>query len=690
MSQSTSKPAAPRTPGTPSEAEKSALRRAEGPTGDSARQAAGNEAGAGVANSHGSPVGNSIGSPVGNQFGSVADRPAVENGTPNTASGTGKTLLLVDDDDATRVAMSYILSHEGFTVEEARNGQDAVSAVAGKHFDMVLMDIEMPKLDGVRALAMIRRAPLGKNTPVIMLTKHSSREQVKRCLTFGARDFIAKHGMSVPALMSKIYKSMYCECPGPGTVNSEKAGHDSAGKTAEGVGAAGKNDGKTQASAAAAIDETPLDAKLFKEKAESIGRTDREKSKETLAFCELPSIFPALRGEVVMGLKSGPDAAEDVVRAIEQDPAMVVEMLDHANKAQSGNTQAMDIDTAVHWIGRSSIEELLKAHQGVRPKVDAKLRPWLLSWWRHSIAVAQIAGELALAMKISPTVARVAGVLHDIGRLQLLASPLSEKLIKAYELSPRLNISTSSAEQTLLGTNHKQIGTEFCVRHHVPMELAKVCETHDADDTARERMDEKSAAMSALIGAADQLAKAAGYGCLPNEELLPMPAAVVRVLREQGHQKLEQTFAEIETLCLWRLGNEKALSLGPEKALAGMRLALVTPAPGPWNPLQRCLTRAEAVLSLYPSVKDLMDSGAGVEAVVVDYMDTNLNLGMPMLRRLCETKATAQVPKLLLARRADEPEARVSQAMLSVAVYPTPVRQNTLTQLIRRLITPQA
>jgi putative nucleotidyltransferase with HDIG domain len=388
----------------------------------------------------------------------------------------------------------------------------------------------------------------------------------------------------------------------------------------------------------------------------------------------------------VMGLKAGPSAAEDVVRAIEQDPAMVVEMLDHANKSQSSNTQAMDIDTAVHWIGRSSIEELLKAHQGVRPKVDPKLRPWLLSWWRHTIAVSQIAGDLALAMKVSPTVARVAGVLHDIGRLQLLASPLSERLIKAYELCPRLSVSTSYAEQTLLGTNHKQVGAEFCGRHHVPAELAKVCETHDADDTARERMDEKTAAMSALIGAADQLAKAAGYGCLPNEELLPMPGAVVRVLREQG-QKLEQTFAEIETLCLWRLGGEKTLPLGLQRPLSGMRLALVTPVPGPWNPLQRCLARAEGALSVYPSVKDLMDNSASVEAIVVDYTDTNLSLGLPMLRRLCETKSTAQVPKLLLARRTDEPEARVSQAMLSVAVYATPVRQAALAQMIRRLIT---
>jgi putative nucleotidyltransferase with HDIG domain len=598
----------------------------------------------------------------------------------------GKSLLLVDDDDATRAAMSYILSHEGFAVDEARNGQDAVTAVAGKRFDIVLMDIEMPRLDGVRALAMIRRSPLGKHTPVIMLTKHSSREQVTRCLTLGARDFIAKHGMNVTSLLEKIRKNLTSEGSATLSSTSEKERQEEqSGKATEGP-ATSRTDPKAHASDVVTNDDTPLDARLWKEKAESIGRTDREKTREILTLCELPSIFPALRGEVVMGLKAGPSAAEDVVRAIEQDPAMVVEMLDQANKSQASNTLAMDIDTAVHWIGRSSIEELLKAHQGVRPKVDPKLRPWLLSWWRHSIAVSQIAGDLALAMKVSPTVARVAGVLHDIGRLQLLASPLSEKLVKAYEMCPRLCVGTSFAEQTLLGTNHKQIGAEFCVRHHVPTELAKVCETHDADDAARERMDEQSAALSALIGAADQLAKAAGYGCLPNEELLPMPGAVVRVLREQG-QKLEQTLAEIETLCLWRLGGEKSLPLGLENPLSGMRVALVTPVPGAWNPLQRCLARAEATLSVFPSVKDLMDTSAPVEAIVVDYTDTNLNLGMPMLRRLCETKSTAQVPKLLLARRTDEPEARVSQAMLSVAVYATPVRQTTLTQMIRKLIT---
>ena len=417
---------------------------------------------------------------------------------------------------------------------------------------------------------------------------------------------------------------------------------------------------------------------------EIIGRSDRDKAKLFLEKTELPTIFPSLRGEVIMSLKAGPSAAEDVVRAVEQDPAMVIEMLDHANRNQESQAQAMDIDTAVHWIGRSSIEELLKGHGGMRVKVDAKFRPWLLRWWRHSMAVGQIAAELAPFVKIKPSVARLAGLIHDVGRLQLLTSELGEKLVTCYELGARMTIGTTYAEQTLIGMTHKQAGVEFCTRHHVPADLARICDSHDLDDTGRERMDENSSGLSALINAAEQIAKAAGYGSLPNDEMASVPAVMQKIVKENA-TIIERAVAEIETLCLWRVGSEKLPPLDPPVKIKGCSVLFVSPSCGPWNPYQRTLINHGGEVTAFATIKDLLDSRSLADAIVIDCTDTNLSLGMPMLRRLNETASYHQIPKLLMARRTDEPEDRASQAMLSMAVYPTPIRQHTLLSMITKL-----
>ena len=83
-----------------------------------------------------------------------------------------------------------------------------------------------------------------------------------------------------------------------------------------------------------------------------------------------------------------------------------------------------------------------------------------------------------------------------------------------------------------------------------------------------------------------------------------------------------------------------------------------------------------------------MESRQVADIIIIDYSDTSLSLGLPMLRRLNETAALARVPKILLARRSDEPEKNISQAMLWMNVYPTPIRQHSLLQMIHRILNP--
>ena len=77
-------------------------------------------------------------------------------------------ILLADDDMPTRRRMEIMLKRMGFEVDIVKNGQEAVECVQGKDYDLVLMDLQMPKLDGRQATAKIREN--GSNVKIVALT----------------------------------------------------------------------------------------------------------------------------------------------------------------------------------------------------------------------------------------------------------------------------------------------------------------------------------------------------------------------------------------------------------------------------------------------------------------------------------------------------------------------------------------
>lgn len=100
------------------------------------------------------------------------------------------TVLIVDDEPSIRISLRTILSGLGFAVVEAARGEEAVSLVRTAHFDIVLLDINMPGLGGIEVCRAIR-----KNTPllpIVMLTVQGSEDRKVEALDAGADDYITK------------------------------------------------------------------------------------------------------------------------------------------------------------------------------------------------------------------------------------------------------------------------------------------------------------------------------------------------------------------------------------------------------------------------------------------------------------------------------------------------------------------
>src|SRR5947208_4374257 len=99
------------------------------------------------------------------------------------------TILLVDDEDAVQKLLTYPLEHEGFRVVQARDGEEALRRFEHEQIDLVVLDLMLPKLDG---LEVCRRLRATSSVPIIMLTARDDELDKVIGLELGADDYITK------------------------------------------------------------------------------------------------------------------------------------------------------------------------------------------------------------------------------------------------------------------------------------------------------------------------------------------------------------------------------------------------------------------------------------------------------------------------------------------------------------------
>jgi DNA-binding response OmpR family regulator len=99
------------------------------------------------------------------------------------------TILLVDDEDAVQKLLAYPLERDGFTVVQARDGEEALARFGEQHVDLVVLDVMLPKFDG---LEVCKRLRASSTVPIIMLTARDDELDKVLGLELGADDYITK------------------------------------------------------------------------------------------------------------------------------------------------------------------------------------------------------------------------------------------------------------------------------------------------------------------------------------------------------------------------------------------------------------------------------------------------------------------------------------------------------------------
>lgn len=121
---------------------------------------------------------------------------------------TNCKILLAEDCELNARLLSMLFNQNGIQVQVAKNGREAIDKIQLNNFDIVLMDLEMPVMNGYEATAVIRQQ-FGNTIPVIAMTAHTRPGEKAKCLQSGMNGYITKPA-DEELIFSAIYKLLYC------------------------------------------------------------------------------------------------------------------------------------------------------------------------------------------------------------------------------------------------------------------------------------------------------------------------------------------------------------------------------------------------------------------------------------------------------------------------------------------------
>src|SRR5215470_7468000 len=112
--------------------------------------------------------------------------------TKQSPSTPASLLLVVDDNSMNRIMLSRYITKLGYQARLCENGRQALELLQSEAFDLVLLDVEMPEMDGYQVLEQLKADPRLRDIPVIMISAVEELESVVKCIELGAQDYLPK------------------------------------------------------------------------------------------------------------------------------------------------------------------------------------------------------------------------------------------------------------------------------------------------------------------------------------------------------------------------------------------------------------------------------------------------------------------------------------------------------------------
>ncbi len=120
---------------------------------------------------------------------------------------SAKKILIVENDTVISKILAHALTENGFAVTEARDGVEGIAVAGAQTPDLILLDIDMPKMDGLTMLKELRKA--GNTTPIIMLTNLNNPDYIADAAEHGVREYLIKADWEIDDIAARCNESCH-------------------------------------------------------------------------------------------------------------------------------------------------------------------------------------------------------------------------------------------------------------------------------------------------------------------------------------------------------------------------------------------------------------------------------------------------------------------------------------------------
>jgi len=119
-----------------------------------------------------------------------------------------KKILIVEDEEPLRSALREKFTREGFSIIEGKDGEEGLNIALSEHPDLILLDIIMPKMDGMTVLKKLHEDKVGKEIPVILLTNLSDDQKVAEAIKEGVYEYLVKSDWKLSDLVKEVKEKL--------------------------------------------------------------------------------------------------------------------------------------------------------------------------------------------------------------------------------------------------------------------------------------------------------------------------------------------------------------------------------------------------------------------------------------------------------------------------------------------------
>lgn len=365
-------------------------------------------------------------------------------------------VLVVDDMAILRDPIAICLRQAGFDAACAADGAAALEAMRKSPPDLLLLDLAMPNVDGLRVLRAMRQEPRLAGLPVILLTAVSDSRVIVEARKLGVREYMLKSRFSLSELVARVRR---CLAGGGGAGGGAAADASAdAGTAPAGTGEPVKGRVATARAATGAVPADPnYKPPRLLTREESLDRAERAFDMKTM---------PGVVMEVIARAANPRSDSAELAALIGRDSMLAAKVLQAANSAAYASSRGMvaTLPEAVRNIGCGTVRnvaaslgifDVMPVGAGGGEGADAPFNP--VRCWQHSLAVAVLCERLAgLSDLCPPNVAYLVGLCHDLGEI-LFRTAFADEFRQVVEARRRSGMRRDAVERVMLGVSHNEV-----------------------------------------------------------------------------------------------------------------------------------------------------------------------------------------------------------------------------------------